>query len=73
MSTIPPTEHSGLWKLLLLDTTDQHDPKWIMCTVSGPDAVRPARAGDNGPDDVTARWAGGTLVPLTVTGWRVDA
>jgi hypothetical protein len=73
MSTIP---HTGVpWRVLLLDTSDRHDPKWVLATVTAPGDVRPASAGDTEPDDVTRAWAAGRagkLVPLKVTGWRVD-
>jgi hypothetical protein len=40
--TPEPDGTSGPWRILVLDTSDRSDPKWIMATVAVPADVRPA-------------------------------
>jgi len=41
MSKSVPPPGAGPWRILILDP-DPADPKWILATVDGPAAVRPA-------------------------------
>lgn len=66
--------------MLILDKSDPADPKWILATVVRPDDVRPAKAGANAVDDVTAAWdalSNGLYKPAfiampAVQCWRID-
>jgi hypothetical protein len=51
-----PAPTNGPWRVLILDTSDPADPKWILATVARPEDVRPARPGAFDVDDVTDAW-----------------
>jgi hypothetical protein len=56
---------------LILDRADD-DARWLIATIADPSHVRPAGRDDK-PDDVTARWAGGTLIALSAARvWAID-
>ena len=81
-STSVPTP-GGLWRLLLFDSSDPADPRWIITSVTLASDVRPATTADNGRRftdwaDVT-EWvrlqtgeAKVSLVPVAVACWRID-
>jgi hypothetical protein len=72
----------GLFRLLVLDTSDPDDPKWLIATVTLPSDVRPAemepggRRYKNWPEVVAwvTHQAGHpvSLIPLAGMVWRVD-
>jgi hypothetical protein len=70
---------NGQWRVLIHDSTDPADPKWILAVVASPRDVRPAQPGAQ-VDDVTAVWVASSSslrnpVLTALPGarcWRVD-
>ncbi len=71
---------AGPWRLLILDTSDADDPRWVLVTVDHPEDVRPARMIGRRYDDwaETTEWTHErlgvhpALVPIAAMVWRVE-
>jgi hypothetical protein len=77
-----PTPRAGAtpWRVLVLDRSDESDPRWLLATVSLSSDVLPAELDGNrytGWGEV-CEWVRGrlggqvSLVPVTAIVWRVD-
>jgi hypothetical protein len=71
------------WRVLVLDRSDDDDPRWLIATVSVPSDVRAAELEPGGRRYTgwpqVAQWVrdqvggGVRLVPIAAIVWRIDA